>query len=795
MRPIRSISVSMPIFQGARFLERVLGALAEQRIDLPWEFHACDCGSTDGTLAIFERRARDFPVPLRVHSIEGLEFNHADTRNLLATFSASDLLVFLTDDAIPVGTGWLAQLASNFADPRVGAAYCRNVPRPEADLLAQVFSQNDPSYASARRETELPPADVYARMSAAEKRVLYNYTDTASSVRRELWERHPYPRCAFGEDVLLARALLEAGYKVVFDEQAEVLHSHEYDARETRRRAADDARFNAEWLRRIPVASPRAIAWLRDRQLAEDAAALSASGLAGEALSAELARARELREAYYAGLYAGGQSARRFGRTRVLATPRVRVAFLDDPAAAEPVEAERAALAGALQAAGAEPAGRTEADVLHVRDARLERAELEALCGGRQIVVLELDERWEARAREDLLLLAALERADLAVARDASLARRFSAELGFDPARLAYAPPSSHASSHASSPQGSPPVSGAPRPRSADEAAAEWVFRYRGLLAKRAHDPCAPEWAAPAAHACALAGRARRASFEELELFVGSTAFFDVRGLGAGPREVWIACAAGAEPAAVRGRAALDGVPLGEIGPFDAFAGEAGAAAAAGGCERRLARLFTSWPAGAQRLSIEALPGQGPPARTNGRAQGVPPAALRLLRVELWSSARRLALATPGEIVWERAGGELARASGAARAELGSAVLGPGPGAAEYDLAGAGAGPRELALTAELAGAASFLVRVDGRRAARCVGPGAARRTYRARLVLPEGARRLRVEARGAGTLRLARLVLRAADSKPRDWRRALRGANRLLRSVALGPPFLEADS
>ena len=59
----------MPTWRGEEFLERVLAALASQELALPWDFLAIDSGSDDGTLAILERHARDFPVPLRVRSI------------------------------------------------------------------------------------------------------------------------------------------------------------------------------------------------------------------------------------------------------------------------------------------------------------------------------------------------------------------------------------------------------------------------------------------------------------------------------------------------------------------------------------------------------------------------------------------------------------------------------------------------------------------------------------------------------------------------------------------------------
>src|SRR5689334_3949402 len=144
MSKVRSISVLMPTWQGIEFLERVLTALARQRCDVPWDFTAVDSGSTDGTWEMLGRFEASFPVPLRRERIDKVEFDHGDTRNLLAARTKGELLVYLTQDAIPIGDAWLATLAANFDDERVGAAYCRNVARPQASLLTRVFSANDP---------------------------------------------------------------------------------------------------------------------------------------------------------------------------------------------------------------------------------------------------------------------------------------------------------------------------------------------------------------------------------------------------------------------------------------------------------------------------------------------------------------------------------------------------------------------------------------------------------------------------------------------------------------------------
>jgi glycosyltransferase involved in cell wall biosynthesis len=318
----------MPTWQGMEFLDRVLSALAGQELDLPWDFRAIDSGSQDGTWELLGDWSLRFPVPFARERIQQIEFDHGDTRNLLAARSAGELLVFLTQDAIPSSPRWLATLVANFDDPKVGGAYCRNVPRPDARPLTRIFSAEDPGYALERRVTRLPDARAYAALNPDERRALYTFQDVASAVRRELWERHPFPRADFGEDVLMARALLEAGFATVYDTEATVEHSHDYDAAETYRRAFVDGRFNAEWLDRLCVVSDKDIDVLLRRTGARDAAAIAALGYPEAQQRALVEEARVLRCASFQGLQAGGQSARRHARTALRADGRLKVLYV-----------------------------------------------------------------------------------------------------------------------------------------------------------------------------------------------------------------------------------------------------------------------------------------------------------------------------------------------------------------------------------------------------------------------------------------------------------------------------------
>lgn len=318
-----SISVLMPTWQGIEFLDRVVVALRAQRCPVPWDVLVIDSGSTDGTVERLREHASGFPVPLRVASIPSFEFDHGDTRNLLAARSDGELLVYLTQDAIPSRSDWLERLLANFDDPKVGAVTCGNVPRDDALPSTRVLYRDDPGYSRERRVVRMPERDEYDAMPPMERRMLYAFQNVAAAVRRDLWERSPFPRTMMGEDVLMARGLLEAGFDLVLDPQASVDHSHDYPPEKLRWRGEVDGRFNAEWLDWVSVGERADVPVLAERLVQADLASI-ADPEERAALEPEL---RELRVALVEGLYEGGTSPRRYARSQGL--PKEHLTIID----------------------------------------------------------------------------------------------------------------------------------------------------------------------------------------------------------------------------------------------------------------------------------------------------------------------------------------------------------------------------------------------------------------------------------------------------------------------------------
>ncbi len=381
-------SVLIPTLNAGALLDRVFERLATQSGIEGVEICVVDSGSTDGTLDRLRSWQRELPCALEVAQISHAEFDHGETRNQLASMARGDFLVYLSQDAIPADAHFLSTLLRNFDDPRVGAAYARQCHRPEADADVRALTRDDPARASERRVVRLPSAEAYASMDPHERRLLCDMSNVASALRRDLWSRHPFPRTGFGEDVLMARGLLEAGYTVVYDPEACVEHTHDDTVETLLARGRSDGAFNARWFDRICVEREADVDVLVERVEKGEQPALAK-------------RLRERRRALFLGLHQGGRQAPRSGRcerrtTRALDHERLRILYVVHgfpPEAAAGTELYTHDLARAMRSRGHEVAvfTRSPNPEGRVRDFEVERSDWNGLEVHRMRHALEHD--------------------------------------------------------------------------------------------------------------------------------------------------------------------------------------------------------------------------------------------------------------------------------------------------------------------------------------------------------------------------------------------------------------------
>jgi rhamnosyltransferase len=227
-----SISIIVPTYNAAPYLERQLKVLLSQSIP-PAEIVLVDSSSSDGTVAI----AKQYPVKIIV--ISKNDFDHGSTRTLAGMRSTGQLLVYLTQDAIPCDSRSVENLLiPMLTHETLGAVYGKQLPYPHATPFARhlrSFNYSEHSYIRTladKRQHGLKTAFCSNSFAAYRRSVL----DSIG------WFK---PGLILGEDMEICARLLIKGYCVGYVAEASVYHSHNYTPWEDFKRYYDTGVFHA----------------------------------------------------------------------------------------------------------------------------------------------------------------------------------------------------------------------------------------------------------------------------------------------------------------------------------------------------------------------------------------------------------------------------------------------------------------------------------------------------------------------------------------------------------------------
>ena len=160
---------------------------------------------------------------IMVEHIQPSEFDHGGTRRAMAESSDADLLLFMTQDAMPYDNACVEHLVEKFSLPHVKAAYARQLPRDDCRTLER-FTRgfNYPDESDIKDAGDLPKLGV---------KTFFCSNVCAMYDRRTYEELGGFVESTlFNEDMIYAGHLVQAGYAIAYAADAKVVHSHNYSA-------------------------------------------------------------------------------------------------------------------------------------------------------------------------------------------------------------------------------------------------------------------------------------------------------------------------------------------------------------------------------------------------------------------------------------------------------------------------------------------------------------------------------------------------------------------------------------
>ena len=160
---------------------------------------------------------------VEVYHLAKEEFDHGGTRDRGVRMSTADLVVCMTQDAMPADETLIEELVKPFDDPEVWAAYARQLPNGdcrEVEKYTRSFNYPEQSMVKTKEDLDRLGIKTFfcSNVCAAWRRE--KYLELGGFVKHTI----------FDEDMILAGTMIKQGGKIAYCAKAKVIHSHNYSA-------------------------------------------------------------------------------------------------------------------------------------------------------------------------------------------------------------------------------------------------------------------------------------------------------------------------------------------------------------------------------------------------------------------------------------------------------------------------------------------------------------------------------------------------------------------------------------
>ena len=212
------VSVVIPTLDAETELPDLFNALTGQKL-LADEIIVIDSQSSDRTASFAEKAGA------RVLNVARKDFDHGRTRDLALRESVGDVVVFLTQDAVPANDRFLENLIRPLSEEKVAVVTGRQLPKTNAypmEKLVRWF--NYPAESHIRSEKDVERMGIKA----------FFCSDVCAAYNRKIYLElggFDYP-LKTNEDMFYAAKAIRGGYRVAYAADALVFHSHNFSPKE-----------------------------------------------------------------------------------------------------------------------------------------------------------------------------------------------------------------------------------------------------------------------------------------------------------------------------------------------------------------------------------------------------------------------------------------------------------------------------------------------------------------------------------------------------------------------------------
>ena len=167
-------------------------------------------------------------------------FNHGRTRQQAAEYLAArgfECVIMATQDVLPAEKETLEHLVSALKKHKAGVAYARQMPLTRSGMDGFFRLRNYPPESRVKSAADIPELGLMT---------VFCSDSLAAWDLKKIAAAGGFPETQFGEDMLLAAALIRRGEKVVYCAESRCIHEHKNSFTELFRRGAAIGRMHRE---------------------------------------------------------------------------------------------------------------------------------------------------------------------------------------------------------------------------------------------------------------------------------------------------------------------------------------------------------------------------------------------------------------------------------------------------------------------------------------------------------------------------------------------------------------------
>lgn len=241
----QTVEIIIPTYKPDKGIRLLLKTLAEQTYPVI-RIHIVN---TDRTYWKQEFVEGIDATRIDVTHISREEFDHGGTRDFAARQAEGELLLFMTQDAIPTDANMISRLVSVFSDADVAVAYARQLPKKgQTDFIEEYTrSFNYPEESRIKSKADVGTLGIKT----------FFCSDVCAMYHKDLYEAVGgfVSPTTFNEDMIFAADAVNKGYKVAYCADAKVYHSHKYTGMQYFKRNFDMGVSQKDYADRFKVVS------------------------------------------------------------------------------------------------------------------------------------------------------------------------------------------------------------------------------------------------------------------------------------------------------------------------------------------------------------------------------------------------------------------------------------------------------------------------------------------------------------------------------------------------------------